>query len=89
MQANPQNFQAQSAQEISKRSTMKWAEWNGNTEYFASWIKNNRSKLRKDVGSLPDNEGICAEIVATKPDFKRPRVLEWHKTGGPDRSWDK
>lgn len=88
MQTNPQNSQTQSVREISKRSTMKWAEWNGNTENFASWIQHNRSKLRNDVGSLPDNEGICSEIVATIPDFKRPRVLEWHKTGGPDRSWD-
>ncbi|RKF76704.1 putative eka-like protein [Golovinomyces cichoracearum] len=67
---------------------MKWAEWNGSTKNFASWLQHNRSKLRKDVDSLPDNEGICAEIFATVPDFKRSRVLEWHKIGGPDRSWD-
>ncbi|RKF65759.1 hypothetical protein GcC1_116029, partial [Golovinomyces cichoracearum] len=81
MQTNPQNLQTQSARETPRRSTMKWAEWNGYTENFASWIQHNRLKFRNHVGFLPDNEGICAEIVATITDFKRSRVLEWHKIG--------
>ena len=44
------------------RPPMKWPEWAGNPELLPAWRSQVLSKIRNDVGALPDPEGIIGTI---------------------------